>query len=132
MRLSRLILILGSAALLCGNYVPPSTTRELRAHSDAVIVGTVIETGISAPAGASDKFEKTNFVIGRIVSSPCAKVRVEKKLKGLPAPTITVCRHRISELNPKPVQLGRQYRMFLTNAGPAYVPTSWDAYKHIP
>ena len=131
LKLPRIIFVLGCAPLLCGNFVRPSTEQQLTTRSDRVIVGRVEESGLPAPIGSPDKIKGGEVIIGTIISSPCSKVRVEKALKGAPAATVQVCRHRISELNPGPVQLGKEYKMFLTNAGPAYVPTSWDAFKEL-
>lgn len=131
MKISRLTIALGSAPLVCANYVAPSTMQELTARSDTVIVGTVVEIGIPSPAAAADKIERGELAIGSLTSSPCVKVRVDKALKGSPSVRTLVCRHRISELNPKAVQLGKRYTMFLTNAGLAYVPTSWDAFRKL-
>jgi hypothetical protein len=131
MNQTRLILVLATAPLVSGNEVPRSTEQQLTGSSDIVIVGTVMRTGISVPPGPSDKFEKGQLVMGSIATSPCVKVRVDRALKGAPARLVQICRHRIAELNAKPVRLGKRYRFFLKNAGATYVPTSWDAFKEL-
>ena len=132
MQTPRSILALVPLLLLCANRVPPTSEEQLTAHSDLVIEARVAIVDVVPPIATPDHRENGEIVIVSVASRSCVEVIVERRLKGAAQDAVTVCGHRIAELNPKPQQLGRRYMMFLRRAGTVYVAVSWDGVQEIP
>lgn len=133
MKLPRVIIVTIAIPWLSANYVPPSTEKQLTSRSDLVVVGRVVEAGLTPPPAPADRTERGTFIIGTLAGFPCVKVIVEHTVKGQTRNDVEVCAHRISEMNARTPQVGKRYKMFLRrDVNPVFIPTSSDAIKELP